>query len=208
MPISNESYKKELTEREKLIYSYFCGQPFKPEKVNITQYNHLNILFFLYNLLIKDANFPLKFFDDPQTQLQKRIFHLKHVNKQLNYNFYKNAKFFIIKSFNEENIFKAIKYNVWCSTPGLNYKLDNLYKSSNHRYPIIFFFSANKTGYFQGVAQMASTVAKLPLLFYDYLRLTLLKSLQIGIFRRSGRVYSGSNGSSSKMCPTKHFRGS
>jgi len=46
MPISNESDKKELTEREKLIYSYFCGQPFKPEK---------------------DANFPLKFFDDPQT---------------------------------------------------------------------------------------------------------------------------------------------
>ena len=26
------------------------------------------------------------------------------------------AKFFILKSFNEENLFKAIKYNVWCST--------------------------------------------------------------------------------------------
>jgi hypothetical protein len=37
---------------------------------------------------------------------------------------YKDAKFFIIKSYSEDNIHKSIKSGVWASTPNGNKKLD------------------------------------------------------------------------------------
>merc|ERR1711959_323363 len=68
------------------------------------------------------------------------------------------AKFFTMKSFNEENLFKAIKHNVWCSTAEVNQKLHELYLSVNNKYPVFLLFGVNNTGYFQGVAQMISPV--------------------------------------------------
>lgn len=43
---------------------------------------------------------------------------------------YKNAKFFIIKSFSEDNVHKSIKYNIWASTPHGNKKLDAAYREA------------------------------------------------------------------------------
>jgi hypothetical protein len=40
---------------------------------------------------------------------------------------YKDVKLFIIKSYNEDNINKSIKYGVWDSTPNGNKKLDVSY---------------------------------------------------------------------------------
>ncbi|WRX34117.1 YTH domain - like 8 [Theobroma cacao] len=57
---------------------------------------------------------------------------------------YENAKFFIIKSFSEDNVHKSIKYNVWASTPHGNKKLDAAYceaKEKKETCPVFLLFS-------------------------------------------------------------------
>lgn len=58
---------------------------------------------------------------------------------------YKNARFFIVKSFSEDNVHRSVKYNVWASTPHGNKKLDTVYrdaeKMGGKKCPIFLFFS-------------------------------------------------------------------
>lgn len=46
---------------------------------------------------------------------------------------YKDAKFFIIKSYSEDNVHKSIKYSVWASTPNGNKKLDAAYREAKEK---------------------------------------------------------------------------
>jgi hypothetical protein len=74
---------------------------------------------------------------------------------------YPDAKFFIIKSYSEDDIHKSIKYSVWASTPNGNKKLDAAYKESQEKTggcPIFLFFSVNASGQFCGVAEMTGPV--------------------------------------------------
>ncbi|XP_059636702.1 YTH domain-containing protein ECT3-like [Cornus florida] len=74
---------------------------------------------------------------------------------------YENAKFFIIKSFSEDNIHKSIKYTIWASTPLGNRKLDAAYheaKGSKGHCPVFLFFSVNASGQFCGMAEMVGPV--------------------------------------------------
>jgi len=68
------------------------------------------------------------------------------------------AKFFVIKSYSEEDVHKAIKHNVWCSTKEGNVKLHDIYVAADNEYPIFLLFSVNSSGHFVGVAQMKSHV--------------------------------------------------
>ena len=43
---------------------------------------------------------------------------------------YVNAKFFVIKSYSEDDVHKSIKYNVWSSTPNGNKKLNIAYEEA------------------------------------------------------------------------------
>lgn len=57
---------------------------------------------------------------------------------------YDNAKFFVIKSFSEDNVHKSIKYSVWASTPLGNRKLDAAYQEAKEAAatcPVFLFFS-------------------------------------------------------------------
>lgn len=59
---------------------------------------------------------------------------------------YKDAKFFIIKSYSEDNVHKSIKYGVWASTPNGNRKLDTAYREAKEKQdpcPVFLFFSVN-----------------------------------------------------------------
>eukprot|EP01018_Ginkgo_biloba_P003228 Gb_06865 [translate_table: standard] len=74
---------------------------------------------------------------------------------------YSDAKFFIIKSYSEDDIHKSIKYNVWASTPNGNKKLDAAYKEAHEKNggcPVFLFFSVNASGQFCGVAEMVGPV--------------------------------------------------
>ncbi|URE28522.1 Sugar transporter, partial [Musa troglodytarum] len=74
---------------------------------------------------------------------------------------YKDARFFIIKSYSEDNVHKSIKYGVWASTSNGNRKLNSSYiemREQEHSYPIFLFFSVNASGHFCGVAEMIGPV--------------------------------------------------
>ncbi|XP_051132069.1 YTH domain-containing protein ECT4-like [Andrographis paniculata] len=74
---------------------------------------------------------------------------------------YADAKFFIIKSYSEDDVHKSIKYNVWASTPNGNKKLDLAYLDAQKRpgsCPVFLLFSVNTSGQFVGVAEMMGQV--------------------------------------------------
>ncbi|XP_076948148.1 YTH domain-containing protein ECT4-like [Bidens hawaiensis] len=74
---------------------------------------------------------------------------------------YADAKFFIIKSYSEDDIHKSIKYNVWSSTQNGNKKLDAAYQEAQKKpesCPVFLFFSVNTSGQFVGVAEMVGPV--------------------------------------------------
>uniref|UniRef100_A0A5B6ZBB6 YTH domain-containing family protein n=1 Tax=Davidia involucrata TaxID=16924 RepID=A0A5B6ZBB6_DAVIN len=78
---------------------------------------------------------------------------------------YNNAKFYVIKSYSEDDIHKCIKYDVWSSTPNGNKKLDAAFhdaeaktSETGTKCPIFLFFSVNGSGQFVGLAEMIGKV--------------------------------------------------
>ncbi|XP_076915735.1 YTH domain-containing protein ECT4-like [Bidens hawaiensis] len=74
---------------------------------------------------------------------------------------YEDAKFFIIKSYSEDDVHKSIKYNVWASTQNGNKKLDAAYQEAQRKprsCPVFLFFSVNTSGQFVGVSEMVGPV--------------------------------------------------
>jgi hypothetical protein len=70
-----------------------------------------------------------------------------------------NSKFFIIKSFNEEDVHKAIKYSLWSSTKVGNKTLNDAFLETREKGgSVILFFSCNGSGRYIGVAKMISGV--------------------------------------------------
>ncbi|KAL7605739.1 hypothetical protein Lser_V15G18270 [Lactuca serriola] len=71
------------------------------------------------------------------------------------------AKFFIIKSYSEDNVHKSIKYSIWASTSNGNRKLDSAYREAKEKQTsvhVFLFFSVNASGQFCGVAEMLGGV--------------------------------------------------
>lgn len=64
------------------------------------------------------------------------------------------ARFFVIKSFTEDDVFKSIKFEIWSSTVLGNNRLDKAFSESSEKGPIYLFFSVNASGHFCGVAEM------------------------------------------------------
>ncbi|KAK1310469.1 hypothetical protein QJS10_CPA08g01245 [Acorus calamus] len=78
---------------------------------------------------------------------------------------YEQARFFMIKSYSEDDIHKSIKYKVWTSTPHGNKKLDDAFRDAQMqsiekgiKFPIFLFFSVNASGQFVGMAEMIGRV--------------------------------------------------
>ncbi|GAA5835529.1 hypothetical protein JCM9279_004572 [Rhodotorula babjevae] len=69
-----------------------------------------------------------------------------------------NARFFVIKSYTEEDVHKSLKYEIWASTDLGNKRLDRAFRESAGKGPIYLFFSVNASGHFAGMAQMLTPV--------------------------------------------------
>ncbi|XP_055848688.1 YTH domain-containing family protein isoform X2 [Episyrphus balteatus] len=69
------------------------------------------------------------------------------------------SRYFVIKSYSEDDIHRSIKYEIWCSTDHGNKKLDDAFKErmkeGGH---VMLFFSVNGSGHFCGMAQMMTPV--------------------------------------------------
>ncbi|CAG8611470.1 24548_t:CDS:2, partial [Racocetra persica] len=69
-----------------------------------------------------------------------------------------HARFFIIKSYKEDIIYKSIKDGTWGSTEMGNRRLDKAFRDNAEKGPIYLFFSANSNGYYGGMAEMLTPV--------------------------------------------------
>lgn len=70
------------------------------------------------------------------------------------------ARFFVIKSYSEDDIHRSIKYEIWCSTEHGNKRLDQAYRErlAVQNGSVYLFFSVNGSGHFCGMARMMSPV--------------------------------------------------
>ncbi|XP_010553804.1 PREDICTED: uncharacterized protein LOC104823783 [Tarenaya hassleriana] len=85
----------------------------------------------------------------------------KDYNKEDFPEIYLHAKFYVIKSYSEDDVHKSIKYNVWSSTPNGNKKLDSAYNEAKEKSdgcPVFLLFSVNTSGQFVGLAEMVGPV--------------------------------------------------
>ncbi|CAF0844174.1 unnamed protein product [Brachionus calyciflorus] len=69
-----------------------------------------------------------------------------------------SARFFVIKSYSEDDVFVSIKHNVWCSTEHGNRRLNSAFIKGEGNTPVYLFFSVNGSRHFCGMAEMTSTV--------------------------------------------------
>ncbi len=68
----------------------------------------------------------------------------------------KGARYFVIKSYSEDDIHRSIKYSIWCSTEHGNKRLDAAYREREGKGPVYLFYSVNGSGHFCGMSQMMS----------------------------------------------------
>ena len=69
-----------------------------------------------------------------------------------------NARFFVIKSYAEDDIHRSIKYSIWTSTEHGNRRLDQAFREQKGKGSVYLFYSVNGSGHFCGMAQMTSEV--------------------------------------------------
>ncbi|XKL62181.1 hypothetical protein PGB90_002014 [Kerria lacca] len=71
----------------------------------------------------------------------------------------KGTRFFVIKSYSEDDVHRSIKYEIWCSTEHGNKRLDDAFNDQKTSDGSVYlFFSVNGSGHFCGVARMISPV--------------------------------------------------
>ncbi|KAA8542954.1 hypothetical protein F0562_024106 [Nyssa sinensis] len=112
-------------------------------------------------LAVKGQNIPLIGTNDDEKDKLSVMPDREQYNKADFPENYTDAKFFIIKSYSEDDVHKSIKYNVWASTPNGNKKLDAAYQEAQQKSgscPVFLFFSVNTSGQFVGVAEMDGPV--------------------------------------------------
>lgn len=68
------------------------------------------------------------------------------------------ARYFVIKSYTEDDVARSLKFEIWSSTTFGNKRLDRAFKESGRDMPIYLFFSVNSSGHFAGMAQMLTDV--------------------------------------------------
>lgn len=69
-----------------------------------------------------------------------------------------NARFFVIKSYTEDDVYRSLKHGIWASTEKGNQRLDRAFKESSNNGPLYLLFSVNGSGHFCGVARMLTAV--------------------------------------------------
>ncbi|KAI9140264.1 YT521-B-like domain-containing protein [Paraphysoderma sedebokerense] len=68
------------------------------------------------------------------------------------------ARYFVIKCYTEDDVFKSLKYGIWTSTTFGNRRLDKAFRESHIGGPVYLFFSVNGSGQFCAVGEMKSAV--------------------------------------------------
>ncbi|XWS58268.1 hypothetical protein CRYUN_Cryun08bG0019300 [Craigia yunnanensis] len=110
-------------------------------------------------LAVKDQNLPLT--ESNKENSVSLVPDMEQYNKEDFPESYSDAKFFVIKSYSEDDVHKSIKYNVWASTSNGNKKLDAAFREAKEKpdgCPVFLFFSVNTSGQFVGLAEVVGPV--------------------------------------------------
>ncbi|XWS64617.1 hypothetical protein CRYUN_Cryun05aG0018500 [Craigia yunnanensis] len=110
-------------------------------------------------LAVKDQNLPLT--ENNKENSVSLAPDMEQYNKEDFPESYSDAKFFVIKSYSEDDVHKSIKYNVWASTSTGNKKLDAAFHEAKEKpdgCPVFLLFSVNTSGQFVGLAEMVGPV--------------------------------------------------
>ena len=87
----------------------------------------------------------------------RHLININQKNSKLIEQINSNCKFFVIKSFSEEDVHKSIKYNVWSSSKDGNLTLSNAFRiTEENKGNVYLFYSCNGSGRYCGVARMKS----------------------------------------------------
>ena len=85
----------------------------------------------------------------------RNLIDINQKNIKLTDNINPNCKFFVIKSFSEEDVHKSIKYNVWSSSKNGNLTLSNAFNITKEKNGNVYlFFSCNGSGRYCGISRM------------------------------------------------------
>ena len=85
----------------------------------------------------------------------RHLIDINQKNSKLIESINSNCKFFVIKSFSEEDVHKSIKYNVWSSSKDGNLTLSNAFRiTEENKGNVYLFFSCNGSGRYAGIARM------------------------------------------------------
>jgi hypothetical protein len=85
----------------------------------------------------------------------RNLIDINQKNSKLTENINSNCKFFVIKSFSEEDVHKSIKYNVWSSSKNGNLTLSNAFNITKEKNGNVYlFYSCNGSGRYCGIARM------------------------------------------------------
>ncbi|KAL4495563.1 hypothetical protein ABPG72_020304 [Tetrahymena utriculariae] len=91
-------------------------------------------------------------------QIVKSFKHLQSLQVELKVDEIPNALCYVIRSNNDDDVHKAIKYGIWTSVPGNNVKLNAAWeKAQELNVDVYLFFSVVKSGQFIGVAKLKSS---------------------------------------------------
>lgn len=71
-----------------------------------------------------------------------------------------SARFFVIKSFTEDDVHRSLKHEIWASTEKGNQRLDKAFKEciADGGGPLYLFYSVNASGHFCGMAEMMTAL--------------------------------------------------
>ncbi|XP_050419651.1 YTH domain-containing family protein 1 isoform X2 [Adelges cooleyi] len=95
--------------------------------------------------------------EKPKHQIIDELKKKNHYNPAEYSNPPEGSRFFVIKSYSEDDIHRSIKYEIWCSTEHGNKRLDNAFREAEKK-KIYLLYSVNGSGHFCGVAEMISAV--------------------------------------------------
>ena len=85
----------------------------------------------------------------------RNLIDINQKNAKLVESISQNCKFFVIKSFSEEDVHKSMKYNVWSSSKNGNLTLSNAFNITKEKNGNVYlFFSCNGSGRYCGIARM------------------------------------------------------
>ena len=141
--------KKRYQGGYKTNQNYYQNQPYNPyfSQQNQTRYYNQYSPFMQQQLLYRTEMYICSRYN--------YLIDINMKNSALPEKLNENSKFFVIKSFSEEDVHKSIKYGVWSSSKNGNLTLSNAFHASHEKGGEVYlFFSCNGSGKYIGLARM------------------------------------------------------